>query len=80
MSHPHVERVIGVLATDEALRHKFIANPKATLTELAARGIELTECERGALMALKPDDLARFAEAIDARLQKTDLQRGGRES
>jgi hypothetical protein len=76
MSHPHVERVIGVLATDEGLRRRFTSNPKATLLELVERGVELTPFEVGALVALDPDELARFAEAIDARLQKTDLQRG----
>lgn len=76
MSHHYVERIIGVLATDESLRRKFIANPKATLLELTERGMELTPFEVGALVALHPDDLARFAQAIDARLQKTDLQRG----
>src|SRR5206468_12563841 len=37
MSQLYVERIIGVLATDEALRRRFIANPKATLLELAER-------------------------------------------
>ena len=76
MSHHYVERIIGVLATDEALRRKFTSNPKATLLELADRGLELTPFEIGALTALNPDDLARFAQAIDARLQKCDLKRG----
>jgi hypothetical protein len=76
MSQLYVERIIGVLATDEALRRRFIANPKATLLELAQRGMELTPCELGSLGSLDPQELARFAEAIDARLQKTDLQRG----
>jgi hypothetical protein len=65
-----------VLATDEALRRRFIAKPKAALLELSERGMELTPCELGSLVSLDPLELARFAEAIDARLQKTDLQRG----
>lgn len=76
MSHHYVERIIGVLATDEALRRRFTANPKATLLELAERGMELTPFEVRALVSLDPDELTRFAQAIDARLQKTDLQRG----
>jgi hypothetical protein len=76
MSQLYVERIIGVLATDEALRRRFIANPKETLLELAGRGMELTSCELGSLVALDKQELARFAQAIDARLQKTDLQRG----
>lgn len=76
MSQLHVERIIGVLATDEALRRRFTADPIATLHELAERGIELTSFELGSLACLNPDDLERFARAIDARLQKIDLRRG----
>jgi hypothetical protein len=76
MSQLYVERIIGVLATDEALRRRFIANPKAALLELAERGMQLNECELTSLASLDKQELARFAKAIDARLQKTDLQRG----
>ena len=78
MSQLHVERIIGVLATDEALRHRFAADPTATLKELAERGIELTPFELASLACLDPDKLERFARAIDARLQKIDLRRGAR--
>jgi hypothetical protein len=76
MSQSCVERVIGLLATDEALRRNFAADPRATLRHLAERGIELTGWEQWALAALDPDQLTRFAEAIDARLQKADLKGG----
>jgi len=76
MSQLHVERIIGVLATDEALRRKFTTNPTATLKELAERGIELTSFELASLACLDPQKLERFARAIDARLQKIDLKRG----
>lgn len=76
MSQLYVERIIGVLATDEALRRRFMTDPKATLLELAGRGMELTSCELGSLASLDPHELARFAQAIDARLQKIDLKRG----
>lgn len=76
MSQPYVERIIGVLATDEAVRRRFITDPRATLLELAERGMELNHCELASLASLDPHELARFAQAIDARLQKTDLQRG----
>ena len=78
MSQLHVERIIGVLATDEGLRRRFTENPTATLKELAERGIELTSFELASLACLDPDKLERFARAIDARLQKIDLQRGGK--
>lgn len=73
MSQTNVERVIGVLATDEALRRRFAADPRATLQQLAHAGIELTPCEQRALAGLDRAELARFAEIIDARLQKMDL-------
>ena len=76
MSQIHVERVIGLLATDEALRRRFISNPRALLTEMVERGMELTECERWSLLRLDPDELARFARAVGPRLQKADLHGG----
>ena len=74
MSQPNVERIIGVLVTDEALRRQFVADPEATLKGLVERGVELTGCEQRALACTDPVQLARFAEAIDARLQKSDLK------
>jgi len=76
MSQLYVERIIGLLATDESLRHQFTKDPAATLKKLIEGGMELNWCERGSLAALDPGELARFARAIDARLQKIDLQRG----
>jgi len=77
MSQPNVERVIGVLATDEGFRRRFAADPCGALQQLIEGGIELTACERFALATLDPAELTRFADAIDARLQKTDLEGGG---
>jgi hypothetical protein len=77
MSQPNVERVIGILATDESLRREFIRNPRVALELMKDRGMELTECEQWAIATLDPNDLARFAAAVDARLQKSDLH-GGR--
>jgi hypothetical protein len=78
MSQSHVERVIGLLATDEALRRRFESDPRATLQQLAERGVELNGCEHQALASLDPGQLTRFAAAIDARLQKADLKDGPR--
>ncbi len=75
MSQRSVERIIGVLATDEGLRRRFITDPRAALIDMMERGIELTECERWALSRIDARELARFAEAIDARLQKMELGR-----
>jgi hypothetical protein len=72
MSQVNVERVIGVLATDEGLRRRFKADPTATLHDMIERGMELTDCERWAISRLDSHELERFADAIDARLQKTE--------
>jgi len=76
MSQTHVERVIGLLVTDEALRRRFTTDPRATLQELHENGIELNACERYALSRMDPVQLRRFADAIDARIQKADLKGG----
>ena len=78
MSQNNVERVVGLLATDEAFRQRFAEDPRSTLHGLAQNGISLTVCEQQALAAIDPLELARFAAAIDPRLQKTDLKRGVR--
>jgi len=77
MSQVNVERVIGLLATDEGLRRRFTKNPRAALQELASRGMELTECERWSLVHMDPHALVRFAEAVGPRLQRADLHGDG---
>jgi hypothetical protein len=76
MSQSNVERVIGLLATDEVLRRRFAEDPRATLEGLVHQGVELTSCEFHALLGISPRRLARFAGALDPRLQKADLQGG----
>lgn len=78
MSQMFVERVIGLLATDEALRRRFVTDPRGTLSELTRAGMQLTEFEAWSLASLDPGGLERFARIIDARLQKADLQRGAK--
>ena len=73
MSQRSVERVIGRLLTDEGFRRRFAADPAAAIAELAAAGIDLNPCERNALAALDLAAVARCADAIDPRLQKTEL-------
>ena len=73
MTQANVERVIGRLVTDEGFRRRFVADPAGTLRELAESGVELTCCEQRALGCIDPTELARFAEVVDPRLQKTDL-------
>ena len=76
MAQVYVERIIGLLATDEALRRQFTKDPRAVLQTLIERGMELNPCEQWSLANLDPRELARFARVIDARLQKVDSERG----
>lgn len=76
MSQSNVERVVGLLVTDEAVRRRFAADPHTTLQDLSEGGCELTFCERQALASIDPRDLARCADAIDPRLLKADLKEG----
>jgi len=78
MSQPNVERIIGLLATDEAFRREFAADPCATLQTLTDRGMRLTPCEFHALLAMNVAELARFAESIDPRIHRCDLKEGNR--
>ena len=73
MSQRNVERVIGRLVTDEKFRRRFESDPVKTLEEMAATGAELTDVEKRALAGLDARLVARFAGAIDPRLQKICL-------
>jgi len=76
MSQRGVERVIGSLATDEGLRRRFRKDPQAVVRELVERGLELNDCERASLVELDAGEIARFAEAIDPRLQRIECNGG----
>lgn len=78
MSQSNVERVVGRLVTDEGFRRRFAESPATVLGELTANGMELTDCELRALSAFDVRVAARCAHAIDPRIQKADLQGGGR--
>ena len=73
MSQKNVERLIGRLATSEALRREFFADPRAQMQALVASGLELTAFEQRALLALDPEALDRFAETIAPCLQHGDM-------
>jgi hypothetical protein len=76
MSQRWVEQVVGRLATDEAFRRQFLADRAAALDELQAGGAELNPCELRALAAVDGRAIVRFAEALDPRIQKSDLKGG----
>lgn len=75
MSQTNVERIIGILATDEALRRRFLSDPRGFMFQMNESGMTLNPCELDALAMLDAQALARFARAIDLRLQKSDLHR-----
>ncbi len=77
MSQPNVERVLGLLVTDEAFRRRFAGDPRSALQLLIEQGMQLSSCEQMALAATDLDQLARFAAALDPRIQKSDLTGGG---
>ncbi len=73
MSQRNVERVIGRLVTDEGFRRRFFENPTGVLRDITCCGLELTDIEVGCLAKIDPRLPSRFAEALDARIQKLDL-------
>lgn len=77
MSQRNVERVIGRLVTDEAFRRRFAEDPQAVLREAAACGLELSDVEMRALASLDCEKLEQCADALDPRIQKTEVC-GGR--
>jgi hypothetical protein len=73
MSQKSVEIVIGKLATDEALRAQFLADPMAALDGLSERGLELNPAEREALLAIPKGVWIVMPRWIHPRLQKIAL-------
>lgn len=73
MTQRNVERLIGRLVTDEALRGRFIEDPMATVARLVAEGWELSVTERDALARLDRRTLAQMASRIDRNIQKASL-------
>jgi hypothetical protein len=76
VSQRHVERVIGRLLTDEGFREQYAADPVATLRDLRACGLELTEVEIRALAGLDLGAFAACADAVDPRLRKLCIRKG----
>ncbi len=72
MSQQNVERVIGRIVTDQGFRRRFQKKPIDTLFEIVASGLELTTVELHALAGLDAALVARFADALDPRIQKIE--------
>jgi len=69
-----VEVLVGRLITDEEFRRAFRRDPRGTLQVAAEWGLELTACELQALVSADHRMWDRFAEEVDARLQKASLR------
>lgn len=65
--HKHVEILIGRLATDPNALSHFARHPHAVIGDM---GLELTEVEIAALIAINIDALRMFSATLDARLRK----------
>jgi hypothetical protein len=74
MSQKCVEVVIGRLATDEALRARFSADPSSTLEHLRENGFDLTPGEVQALRETPAALWELVASGIHPRLQKIALK------
>lgn len=74
MSQKHVEMIVGKLATDEDFRRQFRSDPARAVSELTARGLELTPSEMSSLLATDAGIFDSIAEALDPRLQKASLK------
>jgi hypothetical protein len=78
MSQQNVERVIGRMVTDQGFRRRFEERPFEALFEIVAGGVELSTVELQALAGMDSTLVARFAEALDPRIQKIELPRRSR--
>jgi hypothetical protein len=72
MSQQNVERIIGRIVTDQGFRRRFERKPIDALFEVVASGVELTAVELSAIAALDAALAARFADALDPRIQKIE--------
>jgi hypothetical protein len=70
VTHRNVEALIGRLATDPAMRQRFVEDPGAVLRELAGQGYELTPVEIEALASTDADAIRSFADTLDRRIRR----------
>lgn len=75
MTQQNVERVIGRIVTDHGFRRRFEERPFEALFEIVASGVELTTVELSALAGMDAALVARFADALDPRIQKIESPR-----
>ena len=70
MTHRNVEALIGRLATDPAMRQRFVEDPGGVLRELTEQGYELTPVEIEALASTDGDAIRSFADSLDRRIRR----------
>jgi hypothetical protein len=69
-----VEMLIGRLVTDDEFRQEFLRDPMNTLSDLSARGLELSRTEISALVNTDRMLWNRTARVLDPRLLKANLK------
>jgi hypothetical protein len=74
VSHKSVEIVIGRLATDEAIRARFAADPAGTLRQLRDSGLDLNAGEMAALLEMPLGLWGVLASWVHPRLQKVAMK------
>ena len=70
VTHRNVEALIGRLATDPAMRRRFVDDPGRVLRELTDQGYELTPVEIEALASTDGDAIRSFADSLDRRIRR----------
>ncbi len=70
VTHRNVEALLGRLATDPALRGRFVDDPAHVLRELMEEGYELTSVEIEALASTNGDAIHSFADSLDRRIRR----------
>ena len=71
MSQRDVERTLGRLLTDAGFRRDFFRNPARACLEL---GVQLAAHEVDALLRVSNRRLASFADELDDRIRRLDIE------
>ena len=70
VTHRNVEALIGRLATDPAMRQRFVDDPDRVLRALTDQGYELTSVEIEALASTAGEAIRSFADSLDRRIRR----------
>jgi hypothetical protein len=75
VTHRNVEALLGRLATDPAMRQRFVEDPSGVLRELTDQGYELTPVEIEALASTDGNAIRSFADSLDRRIRRAATNR-----